>query len=518
MKITIESNYLIFPVGTVSAPKELIFSDGTDVVYNIVVKLDNYAPDFYAYIDVKRFKGKTLDLSVEPEMELIFKECDTIDVENLYHEPTRPQIHFTAKNGWLNDPNGLIYIDGTYHMFFQHNPGDVHWRKSKHWGHAISKDLIHWEETDIALFPDKRGAMFSGSAILDHNNVLGKNEGENKAAVLFYTTTSPYCQNMSYSTDNFKTINHYEGNPIIPFIDDRNRDPKVVFCDELNCYVMILYITDNLYYLFTSDNLTGWTHIQSINLNVERECPDIFHINDNEGNRKWVIMGARDKYLVGKFEGGKFIPEQDTMSLHYGACAYAGQSFSNLPNNRVVRMVWNRWYVKPNSFSGQMGIPMELSLIKLNDIYYLQANPVEEIKTLYNGIRKFENITVLPENEFKTNLTDSPYMFKIKGDHRNSGNLNICAFGRNIEVDFTKNELKLADCIAPISITKKNFEITVIMDRCGMEIFTDGGKAYMSCLIDYAAMDRNLQYFTLKSDETLQINELEMITLNSIWS
>lgn len=518
MKLTIKSNYLIFPVGTASTPKELIFSNGTDVVYNIVIKLDNYAPDFYAYIDVARFKGQILELSVEPEMEIRFRESDTIDIDNLYTEPNRPQIHFTAKNGWLNDPNGLIYTNGIYHMFFQHNPGDVHWRKSKHWGHAVSDDLIHWKEENIALFPDERGAMFSGSAILDEKNILGKNNGDKKAAVLFYTTTAPYSQNMSYSADDFKTIHHYEGNPIIPFIDDRNRDPKVVFCDELDCYIMLLYITENLYYLFTSDNLTDWALLQSINMLGERECPDIFPISDSDGNRRWIIMGASDKYLVGKFEDGKFVPEQDVMSLHYGSCAYAGQSFSNLPGGRVVRVVWNRWKTKPCSFSGQMGIPMELSLVKFNGIYYIEANPVVELETLYKDKKYLENVTISSERNFKIKLDDSPYLFRMKGKYTDVGNMTICVFGRNIDVNFFKNELRLGDCTAPVSITKKDFDFTVIVDRCSMEIFTDDGKAYMSCLTDYASMDRNIPYFTLASDSMQNIKEIEIISLKSIWS
>ena len=517
MKVKIDSNYLIFPVGTISTPKELIFSNNKNSVYSIVIKLDNYAPDFYAYIDVSRFKGQTLELLVEPDMELCFRTADTADIENLYNEPLRPQVHFTAKNGFINDPNGLIYIDGIYHMFFQYNPGDVHWRKSKHWGHAVSNDLIHWKEDKIALFPDERGAMFSGSAVLDENNVLGKNTDGQKTAVLFYTTTEPYAQNMSYSTDNFKTINHYKKNPIIPFIDDRNRDPKVVYCDELGSYIMILYITENMYYIFTSDNLTDWVLLQSINMTAERECPDIFPINDKEGNRRWVIMGASDKYLVGKFENGKFVPVQDIMSLHYGISAYAGQSFSNLPSGRIVRMVWNRWRIKPNSFSGQMGIPMELSLVRFNDTYYLETNPVEELKTIYKDINHSENVEISPESKFNAKLENSPCLIKIKSDYISSGSSSLSIFGRDITIDFSKNILKLGDYTMPVSITKSLLDITILIDRCSMEIFTDNGKAYMSCLTDYASMDRNIPYLTLSADSKQVISTIEIISLNSIW-
>lgn len=169
MKITIKNNYLIFPVNSLATNKCLTFNMSGKTVYMLDIKIDYYNSDFYAYIDVSRFIGQTLDISVEPKIKLDFRVADEIDIDNLYSEPLRPQIHFTAKNGWLNDPNGLIYLNGTYHMFYQYNPAESNWG-NMHWGHATSKDLVHWTEKKTALFPDDRGMMFSGSAILDEKN------------------------------------------------------------------------------------------------------------------------------------------------------------------------------------------------------------------------------------------------------------------------------------------------------------------------------------------------------------
>ncbi len=516
MKLAIKHKYLIFPVNTMTTKKTLTFSLNDETVYKLNIKLDNCNPDFYAHIDVSRFIGQTLDILVSPEMKLAFSESDEMEIDNLYHEPMRPQVHFTAKNGWINDPNGLVYIDGTYHLFYQHNPTAPNW-DNMHWGHAESKDLIHWEEKAISLFPDERGTMFSGCAILDENNLLGKNDGDKKAALLFYTTTNPFCQNISYSTDNFKTVHKYEDNPIVSHIKARNRDPKVTFCDELACYIMILYLTEGIYCIFRSDDLKKWVEIQQIHLVGDRECPDIFPLCDVEGNRRWVIMGASDKYLVGKFENGNFVPVQDVMTLHYGSSAYAGQSFNSLPDGRIVRMVWNRWEISSNGFNGQMGIPMELSLAKSNDIYYLEANPVEELKSIYNDVKCFENIKLSPNEQFNVKLEDSPYIFKIKSDYINSGNITFSAFGRNITIDFSKNEIKLGNCTAPVSITKNGFDLTIISDRCSIEIFADGGKAYMSCLSGYTFMDRNLPCFSIISKDKQNIKSVEVISLKSIW-
>ena len=317
MKIEIKNKYLIFPVNTLSTKKVLTFKRDCETVYQIDIKLDNCNPDFYAYIDVSRFIGQIIDILVDPEMKFEIREADEIDIENLYQEPMRPQVHFTTKIGWINDPNGLIYIDGIYHMFYQYNPTEPFWG-NMHWGHAESRDLIHWEQKDAALFPDERGAMFSGSAILDDKNLLGKNVGDNKAALLFYTTTTPFCQHMSYSTDNFKTIKQYTEKPVVPHIQAQNRDPKVVFCDELDCYIMALYLDEDIYCILRSDNLINWEELQRIHLTEDNECPDIFPLYDSEGARKWIIIGAHDKYLVGNFKNGKFVAEQSVLSLHYG--------------------------------------------------------------------------------------------------------------------------------------------------------------------------------------------------------
>lgn len=512
----IENKYLIFPVNTLSTKKNLVFKRGEKILYQLNIKLDNIDPDFYAYIDVSRFIGQEIDISVSPEMRLVFCKADEMDIENLYNEPMRPNVHFTTKNGWLNDPNGLIYLDGVYHMFYQYNPAEPNW-ENMHWGHAESRDLIHWEEKDIALFPDERGAMFSGCAVLDVKNFLGRNTENSKTALLFYTTTAPFCQHMSYSTDNFKTIQRYSDAPVVPHIKENNRDPKVVFCDELDCYIMILYLDEDIYCILKSDNLTDWTELQHIRLKGDNECPDIFPLNDSEGSRKWIIIGAHDKYLVGSFEDGKFVAEQSVLSLHYGTSGYAGQTFSNLPCGRVVRMVWDSWKLPTLSFKGQMGIPMEMSLCKYEGTYYLEANPVKEIESIYKNTKSYSDVTFTTELEFSEVLEDTPQLLKINGKFFESGILNVKVFGRVINFDFSKNEMRVGSCTAPISLTHNGFDVTVVVDTCSLELFTDGGKIFVSCLDNDTLSDRNIPYLTIKSDGEVTLKSIEIHSLNSIW-
>ena len=516
MKIEIKNKYLIFPVNTLSTKKVLTFKINGETVYELNIKLDNGNPNFYAYIDVSRFIGQTMDIFVAPEMKLEFREADEMNIDNLYCEPMRPQVHFTTKNGWINDPNGLVYNDGIYHMFYQYNPTEPNW-DNMHWGHAVSSDLIHWEEKDVALFPDERGTMFSGSAILDDKNLLGKNVGNNKSALLFYTTTAPFCQHMSYSTENFETIERYTEKPVVPHIKGENRDPKVVFCDELDCYIMALYLDEDIYCIFSSDDLINWEELQRIHLVGDNECPDIFPLYDSEGARKWVIIGAPDKYLVGNFENGKFVAEQSALSLHYGTSGYAGQSFSNLPNNRIVRMVWDRWGLPAFNFNGQMGIPMEMSLSKYDGNYYLQANPVEEIKGLYKNTKTYSNVSLAPEEMFSEILQCTAQLLKFKGESPENGVMTVSIFGRSIGFDFANNKMNIGDCTAPITLTHSGFDIIVLIDRCSMEVFADGGKIFMSCLNNNTVSDFNIPYLTIQADKKMALDNIEINSLNSIW-
>lgn len=516
MKITIKNNYLIFPVNTFTTYKKLTFNYGDKTLYSLDIKIDNFNPDFYAYIDVSRLIGQTLDISVDPQIKLDFRVTDEIDIDNLYIEPLRPQIHFTAKNGWINDPNGLICLDGTYHMFYQYNPAEDHWG-NMHWGHATSTDLIHWEEKKTALFPDDRGAMFSGSAILDENNLLGKNTDNQKAALLYYTATSPFSQHLSYSTDGFQTIEKYSDNPIIPHIEDENRDPKVIFCDELNCYIMALYLRNDIYGIFKSDDLVNWVEFQRLSLPGDNECPDIFPLKDSTGNRKWVFSGARGRYLVGKFENNKFEPEQEAISQHYGNSAYAAQTFSNLPNGRIVQISWDRWELPSYGFNGQMGIPVELTLSLYENTYYLEAKPIKEIESLYSSTERYENVKASHNTDFRVRLEDTPYLFKINGLTNVGGVTKMQIFGRTISLDFNKNEITVGKNYAPISLTASNAEITIIVDRCSIEIFADDGKIYMSCIDNDTLCDRNLPYLVIKSENETVIKNMEIHSLKSIW-
>lgn len=517
MNITITKKYLVFPVNTLISKKVLSFSDGDNLVYKLNIKFDSVTPDFYAYIDMSRFLGKTLGISVSPEVELSFRETDEVDSDNLYSEPLRPQIHFSPKNGWINDPNGLIYADGVYHMFYQYNPTEPYW-DNMHWGHAESKDLIHWEEKSPVLYPDERGGMFSGSAFPDKRNVLGKKENDTDTLLLFYTTTSPYCQRLSYTTDNFKTVHSYCDAPVVPPISELNRDPKVVYCEEMGCYVMDLFLDKDEYCLLRSDDLINWEEFQRVNLPWDCECPNIFMLRDGEGNRKWVLMGANDKYLVGTFTDDRFVPDQEVQSLSYGVAAYAGQCFANMPNDRAVRIVWDRWSILATvNFRGQMGIPTELTLDTHDGKYYLCANPVRELDSLINETSLYTDVSITPDSGFTHALKHTPYIFRLCGETCGEGSLHISFFGRSIGIDLSENQIALGSIHSPVSVTGSALDLTVIVDRASIEVFSDGGKILISQLDNYSVSDYSLSSLSVCADKDITLGRIEISSLDSIW-
>lgn len=480
--VTLQNKYMVLPVNPHVGKKRVFFFEGTALVWDFDAPIDFLHPTHFTYLNVSHLMGKTLTISAQPEMNLSFSFADAIP-DGYYREAWRPFVHFTAKIGWINDPNGLVFDGTRYHLFFQHNPTDSTWGNMT-WGHAVSADLVHWKELDSALIPDQLGTMFSGSAIVDKQNVSGLKENEQDPILLFYTAAGgnsslskdqPFTQCMAYSADGGNTFRKYAHNPVIPHIKGGNRDPKAVWCDELSCYLLALYLDGDEYAIFRSDDLLHFTRLQRLHLAGDDECPDLYPlpVANEEGTRKWVFSGASDYYLVGDFTDGKFTPCQPSIPYFHGhRTSYAAQTFSDVPNRRV-KIAWDVLHAPESVFENQMGIPVEVTLWKVGDTYRLCTLPVKEFESL----RRNSQTYTVGRDSLSVELSPCAYDIRITAPP-NAPDFDIRFLGYTIRVRPAENKLAYRDVVMPLSHSGGEISLRLIADKLGVEIFADNGLIY----------------------------------------
>jgi len=378
--------------------------------------------------------------------------------ENLY----RPRFHFTPKQGWMNDPNGMIYLNGQYHLFFQHYPDGTVWGPM-HWGHATSSDLVQWKEQPIALYPDSIGMIFSGSAVLDKNNTSGLGRGEVAPLVAIFTQhympgekagkTDFQNQSIAYSLDEGKTWTKYAGNPVLktPNLKDF-RDPKVIWHEPTQKWIMNLAVADHVEF-YSSPNLIKWTKESEIGKNLFAhggvwECPDLLSFN-HFGKTIWVLLvsmnpggpngGSATQYIVGDFDGHEFKPyTTDIKWMDYGPDNYAGVTFSNVGDRNILigwMSNWNYANVVPTEkWRSAMTVPRELRLLEqqefikyytsyestansykdskfVEDGFYLVSSPVKELNTAFKKTMSKENFVT--EKIFSLSTEKNPIPNRI---------------------------------------------------------------------------------------------------------
>ncbi len=392
MLISNDNRYLVLPTSKSAKNTKLFITENGKLLLDLDVALDFDNPEADMYYDLTGFIGRELEFSSEYDRPFSLTDEKPLPDITEY----RPRMRFTADYGWINDPNGLVYYEGQYHLFYQHNPVGTLWG-NMHWGHAVSEDLLHWEDLDEALIPDELGDMFSGSAVVDHRNLLGLNTEDHDALLLFYTAAGNYSdinkgknftQCIAYSTNGGYSFKKYEGNPVVPHIAGRNRDPKVVYDDVNETYLMALYLEGEKYALLTSENLINWKHLQTFSLAGDNECPDIFKMDNGKGEKKWVVGGAHDRYTVCDFDPSVgFVNFSNTKTLGFGA-VYAAQSYSETEERRI-RFSWERFKEIPDkNFNCMLSVPCELKLFG-NE---LRIKPADEFDNVCLPLEISENL------------------------------------------------------------------------------------------------------------------------------
>lgn len=466
--ITPDSRYLCLSINNAAPCRKLLLKDGDTLLYDLDVffATQDSIDTKQMYVDLAPFMGKSLTFTLADDEPY---EPTFTDVRPEPVSAVRPMIHFTTQYGWINDPNGLVFACGVYHMFYQHNPAGTRWG-NMHWGHATSTDLIHWTEQDEALYPDQTGTMYSGSAVADVDNVSGLGDGKHTPILLYYTAAGensllskgqPFTQRLAYSTDGGKTFQKYK-DVMIPHIVGGNRDPKVVWADELSCWLLALYLDGHEYALFRSDDLLHWSEFQRIEMPLDAECSDFYPLTCEEtGERFWILSGASDTYIVGKLTEDGFTPVQENLwyQLGYadqayqmgGKDSYAAQTFFG--TDKRIKIAWGRM-ANGDIFTGQMMFPTEVTLHKDGDLYRLATNPIPAIDEL--------------GEDYTTVLT-------IEGDEP----VEKTIFGIPVKIDPVENRMVMGDREIPLYYTKKErYNVRFIGDTLSIEVFADDGKIY----------------------------------------
>lgn len=474
-----------------------------------------------------------------------------------YNQKYRPQYHFTSRKNWLNDPNGLIYYAGEYHMFFQHH-ALKNANGTKSWGHAVSSDMIHWTQLEHAIVPykipnehisaefakkwDGEVAIWSGTTVIDHKNILGKQVGNIKTMVAYFTATArpEFFQAAAYSTDKGRTFKLLKGGGVIlpnQGLLKGERDPKVFWHEASQKYVMLIWIKagewgnkDKLsgVRFFTSENLLDWKATSSLDRKWFAECMDIVEIpvDDDINNKKWVLYDASFDYEIGDFDGEKFKSDKVTLKGDYGFHYYAAQTFNNSPDGRSIMIGWlndrkhSPFVESKMPFDQQMSIPTKMTLRTTPEGIRLFRWPVKELESLYIKSTRFESTTLKALNtqlkKLNSDLIDCTVELQPRAD------LEFNFRGIKVKYDHKSQTLQ------PIKILNKNhksrrlpaalsggkLKLRVLIDQASIEIFVNEGSHVGTYLGLTQEHNKTVQ---LSGHNDTVINAFTFHQLKSIW-
>lgn len=446
--------FLLLPVQE-NAPEgkvNIIVNNEFQLEQNINIRLAREKVDYYVPLDLSAYQGKSVSVDVTsmPASSLCWKEIklsDTFDSSN--RETYRPVYHHTPVYGWMNDPNGMFYKDGVYHLYFQYNPYGSMWGNMT-WGHSTSTDLTHWTYEGTAIVPDAWGAIFSGSCVVDKDNTAGFGKG---AVVAFYTSakSTPWgdiqSQSMAYSLDNGKTFIKYEHNPILTSTERDFRDPKVFWYAPGKHWVMMLAVGQEMQ-IYSSGNLKEWKKESSFGAMQGAhggvwECPDLVEVAvEGSKEKKWVLIcnlnpggpfgGSAAQYFVGSFDGKKFVNESPTQTkwLDWGKDNYATVTWSNAPAGRCIALGWmSNWQYANNvpttQYRSANTLARDLTLYRAGGELYLKSKPSPEIKKARAEEKKISTFEVKGNYEVASLLADNKGAYEIEMTIENKGTSKI---------------------------------------------------------------------------------------------
>lgn len=532
VSLDVTEDYLLLPIQD-DAPegKICVVKDNEQKGTLMNVRLARERVDSYVPFALSAYKGQHISIEIQgvPETALCWKELKlsgSFDMAN--KESFRPVYHHTPAYGWMNDPNGMFYKDGVYHLYFQYNPYGAVWG-NMHWGHSTSTDLMHWKFEGCAIVPDAWGAIFSGSCVVDHENTAGFGK---EAVVAFYTSakSTPWgdiqMQSMAYSLDNGKTFTKYEGNPILTSSEKDFRDPKVFWYAPGKHWVMILAVGQHME-IYSSVNLKEWKKesefgaMQGAHGGVW-ECPDLVEI-PIEGTRekKWVLIcnlnpggpfgGSAAQYFVGSFDGKKFVNESPTQTkwMDWGKDNYATVTWNNAPDGRCIALGWmSNWQYANNvptrQYRSANTLARDLTLYREGQELYLKSTPSSEVKKARGKKVSIPSFKVSEKHEMVNLFEEKQGAYEVEIVIQNAGASKIafCLLNDKGEkvsmyydlnrkqfvmdrsesgtVDFSKDFPTVT--VAPANVDKE-LTLRLFVDRSSIEAFGEDGKFVMTNLV-----------------------------------
>lgn len=532
VSLDVTEDYLLLPIQD-DAPegKICVVKDNEQKGTLMNVRLARERVDSYVPFALSAYKGQHISIEIQgvPETALCWKELKlsgSFDMAN--KESFRPVYHHTPAYGWMNDPNGMFYKDGVYHLYFQYNPYGSVWG-NMHWGHSTSTDLMHWKFEGCAIVPDTWGAIFSGSCVVDHENTAGFGK---EAVVAFYTSakSTPWgdiqMQSMAYSLDNGKTFTKYEGNPILTSSEKDFRDPKVFWYAPGKHWVMILAVGQHME-IYSSVNLKEWKKesefgaMQGAHGGVW-ECPDLVEI-PVEGTRekKWVLIcnlnpggpfgGSAAQYFVGSFDGKKFVNESPTQTkwMDWGKDNYATVTWNNAPDGRCIALGWmSNWQYANNvptrQYRSANTLARDLTLYREGQELYLKSTPSVEVKKARGKKVSIPSFKVSEKHEIVNLFEEKQGAYEVEIVIQNAGASKIafCLLNDKGEkvsmyydlnrkqfvmdrsesgtVDFSKDFPAVT--VAPVNVDKE-LTLRLFVDRSSIEAFGEDGKFVMTNLV-----------------------------------
>ncbi len=500
--------------------------------YNLNL-VTNGVPDFYDFLDLSQYQGSELVVRIDSQLANVSQLVSLVQASNIitsvpiYQEPNRPIYHISAKRGYINDPNGMVYYNGVYHVCFQHNPFQLSNGRNHSWGHVASTDLVHWTELKDELYPDWLGTCFSGGATVDVNNSAGF--GTNAIIAMFTSAGGfnrmsagrPFTQSIAYSLDG-TNFSKYTGNPVLgPQRTTTDHDPRPLWYAPGNKWIMVLYYNDgtHTYDFFSSPDLKNWTHESDFTLPNQAEVPEFFQLplDGNTNNMKWIFYGGAGGYEVGSFDGHTFTRQTGYLSIRGGNNFAAAQTFYNMPASDGRRILIAN---TPNEYPGMpfdctLTFPVQLTLQTTGSTPLIYANPINEIVNLRTSTNTWPGQAIANGVNVMAGTTGEACELNAQFLPGSASSVTFTLGGTVVTYNCLSQQLSCEGITNALSPINGAITLRMLMDRGMLEIFANNGLVYMSMATTPVAGSQALSM--VASGSGAQLVSMSLYNLGSAW-